>query len=114
MHRNFDLRPYVRDKLSNKWFLVDTGAAATIFPKSMCDNDPKSDPKTKLLAVNGTYNETFGKKHIELQFGHSKIRHLAIVASINQPIVGWDLLARNRLDIVWASDKACYLKSQKG
>ena len=36
--RNFDLRPYIKDTISNTWLLVDSGAACTIMPAEKCSD----------------------------------------------------------------------------
>ena len=56
-----DVRPYVKDQLTSQWCLVDTGAAATIVPRSATDS-LTLDNKVVLKAVNGTHIQTYGKK----------------------------------------------------
>ena len=68
VHRNFDLRPYVKDSISGANLLVDSGAAVTVWPAEMAKGSPNLDAKVKLKAVNGSYIDTFGKQIITVQF----------------------------------------------
>ena len=47
-----DFRPRILDLLSKKWFLIDTGAAVSVYPKSMCPF-AKQNEQIALRAING-------------------------------------------------------------
>jgi len=52
----------VRNKISQKWFLVDAGASVSVLPPN---KDWKiSETVTKLLAANGTIEKTYRKRDI--------------------------------------------------
>ena len=91
LHRNYDLRPYVKDKLTNTWLLVDSGAAVSVWPSSKCDN-PIMDPNVKLHAVNNSKIDTFGSKTVKLQLGNASYSQKVTVARVKHEILGWDKL----------------------
>ena len=107
MGRNYDLRPYIKDKASNSWLLVDSGAACTIWPASKCDK-PALDNRVKLQAVNNSQIDTFGKKRLKLNLGKATYVHSAIVADVKTGILGFDFLTAHKLDLVWAGSQ-CFL-----
>ena len=70
-HMSNDVRPYIRDKVSRQWLLVDSGAAVTCWPKKFLPDVPL-DPKTKLQAVNGAKVNTYGYHTLTFEFGAKK------------------------------------------
>ena len=73
-HHNYDLRPYVKDKTTNTWLLVDSGATCTILPATSC-KDPVLNPSVKLQAVNETQLDTFGTQLVKNHIGDSVYTH---------------------------------------
>ena len=85
---NKDFRPRLFDKLSGWSALLDTGAACSVWPKGRAHLPV--DPNKKLQAVNGSRIDTFGNKNIKVQFGNNIYHHDVIVASVYEPIIGFD------------------------
>ena len=112
VHRNYDLRPYVKDTLTNTWLLVDSGAACTIMPVESCEN-PVANPFVKLHAVNNTQIDTFGVRKVTYNIGGKQYTHKATVANVKTGILGFDFLAHHKLDIIWVRNK-CFLQGVKG
>ena len=57
-----DFRPRVKDLNSGRFFLVDTGASLSVYPKSWCSEVVALDASKALQAVNGSKIATFGQK----------------------------------------------------
>ena len=106
-----DFRPMIKDLNSGLFFLIDTGAATSVFPKSD-DHKVPMDEKTGLQAVNGTKIPTYGKKLVKLRFNKKTFEHTMTVAKIQQPIIGWDLLMAFRFDLMWTNSQ-CVLFCNK-
>ena len=87
----------VWDELSNKAFLVDTGADISVFPVT---DECKSKPDRRgLLAANGSSIRTFGSSMIDLQFSGFRVQHPFCVAEVARPILGSDFFLRHDLVI---------------
>ena len=108
---NNDVRPYIRDKTSKQWLLVDSGAAVTCWPKRLVPDVPL-DPKVKLRAVNGENIDTFGYHTITFHFGNKTYTHRALITALDSAILGWDFLTSHHVDIVWQGEK-CFFKGSK-
>ena len=72
-----DFRPRIKDLNSGQFFLIDTGAATSVIPKSD-DDDAPMDHKTGLQAVNGTKIPTFGKKVVTI----FQVCHLTVLRRV--------------------------------
>ncbi|XP_076660505.1 uncharacterized protein LOC143363862 [Halictus rubicundus] len=86
-----------RHNRSKAKFLVDTGADVCVFPRSRIDGRlPKDD--TELFAANGTRIATYGTTtvHLDLSLRRSFVWRF-IVADVDGPIIGMDLLAHYNL-----------------
>ena len=59
-----DMRPYLYDKTSKSYMLLDLGASVTAFPP---DPGDKPDPKVFLKAINGNRLRSYGTKQVEVQ-----------------------------------------------
>ena len=85
----------IRERLSGRNFLIDSGADECVFPASHSD---QSLPQSSLLqAANGLEIRTFGKREISLSFapGH-RIKHRFWIADVTRWILGCDcFLAQN-------------------
>ena len=94
-----DPRPRVYDANSKAWFLVDSGAAVSIIPNKW---HPRTTPDTgrALQAVNGTRIATYGVKNLHLRMGHT-YNHTFIVSDVEEPVLGFNFLMDNRLDLRW-------------
>ncbi|XP_076660087.1 uncharacterized protein LOC143363376 [Halictus rubicundus] len=90
-------RIFVTDNRSKAKFLVDTGADVCVFPRSRIDGRlPKDD--TELFAANGTRIATYSTTtvHLDLSLRRSFVWRF-IVADVDGPIIGMDLLAHYNL-----------------
>ena len=80
---------YIRDRTTNKNFLVDTGAAVSIFPPTA--QDRKHPASLTLQAANGTPIVTYGQRSLTLDIGLRRTcRWIFILADTPCPILGSD------------------------
>ena len=96
-----DMRPHVKDRRSKLWIMLDSGAAISIWPRSQYPQLPPSH--SSLVAVNGSRISTFGTKDIHLDIEGQRYTHRFVIAEVQVPILGWDFLARFKLDLCWRS-----------
>ena len=82
---------FYRDSLSGISFLVDTGAAVSVYPVSGPDFSLPSTTSV-LVAVNGTPIETFGERSIRLTVGQLRVSWPFLLARVTRPILGADFL----------------------
>lgn len=87
-------RLFVTDKSSNRDFLIDTGADISVIP-------PNSQEKGnrpcmfQLFAANGSQIKTYGSKSVTLNLGLKRpIQWIFVIADVQSPIIGSDLLKR--------------------
>ena len=96
--RGLDTRPKLFDNASKSWKMCDTGSMVTVVKKGQGD---KID-KTKILeAVNGSAIKVFGQKEIEVRIGRKSYKINAIIADVDQDILGWDFIEKFRLNFEW-------------
>ena len=62
-----DFRPRVKDLNSGIEFLIDTGAATSVFPKHLTKH-AKMDQTGGLQAINGAKIPSFGRKTMKIRF----------------------------------------------
>ena len=80
-----------RDLFSGISYLVDTGAAVSVFPVS--GPEAHNVPSTSVLvAANRTPIETFGERSLQLTVGSLKLSWTFLLARVNRPILGADFL----------------------
>ena len=85
-------RLFVYDKILNLYFLVDTGADISVIPAKKEDQSKVSE--FKLYAANGTSINTYGERVLDLTLGFCReFSWSFVVADVNYPIIGADLLA---------------------
>ena len=88
---------YIRDKVSDCLFLVDTGAFVSVYPASHEDRAwPRSDG-VQLVSANGGKILTYGSRTINLSFGGRYFSWDFTLADVQKPILGADFLAHNSL-----------------
>ena len=92
------------------WIMLDSGAAISIWPRSQYPQLPPSH--SSLVAVNGSRISTFGTKDIHLDIEGQRYTHRFVIAEVQVPILGWDFLARFKLDLCWRSSR-CVLSDPK-
>ena len=68
---------------------------------------PRSTPDTgrALQAVNGTRIATYGVKNVQLRLGHT-YSHTFIVSDVEEPVLGFNFLMDNQLDLRWKAGHA--------
>lgn len=85
-------RLFVRDVLTRRRFLVDSGAAVSCFPKTFV-KFPSAKQDLCLYAANGTQIPTYGTIKLELDFGlRRSFLWTFCVTNISYPILGADFL----------------------
>ena len=107
-----DLRPRAWCSRTHTSFLIDSGAAVSVFPRDP-EVDVTPDPAVSLRAVNGSVIPTFGRKTIRMQFGNAHFTHTFVIASINSAVAGWDFLQKFRLNLIWQRNGQCRLGTGK-
>ena len=79
-------------------FLVDTGGATSLLPKSLFE--PEEEHVMKLLAVNDSTFNAYGTRDLFLDLSLGVIfKQTFLVADIFEPILGIDSLANNNIII---------------
>ena len=88
---------YITDKISNRKFLVDTGAEISVIPPNKSDRHRRSLTFT-LQAANGTQIHTYGQRSLTLNLNLRRpYRWIFTVADVKQPILGADFLQHHGL-----------------
>ena len=87
---------YVKDDLSGRRFLVDTGARVSVFPAS--GKDTRSLATDLLLqAANGSQIKTYGERKMTISFNNKQFQWKFIIAAVTQPLLGADFLNAHSL-----------------
>ncbi len=76
--------------------MVDTGAEASVIPATKEDKT-SGIKEQSLIAANGTYIPTFGKRIISFKFGDRTYTWSFMVASVHRPLLGADFLRETGL-----------------
>ena len=97
--RGFDCRPQLFDGVSKTWKLCDTGSMLTVIKRSP---DDVLDKSRLLQAVNGSSIKVYGQKQIEVRLGRKTYPILATIVDVQQDIIGWDFIAKHKLDMQWS------------
>ena len=94
-----DIRPHLRDLKSGRWVLLDSGATASVFPR-LPHARAVPDTVPALKAANGTPIPTYGKKLVKVQVGkHLTIDVNCYIADVKSPIIGWDWMSANGVEV---------------
>lgn len=86
----------IKDKINGLTFLIDTGADLSVIPFNFFSSG-KQKPESEFLlsAPNGSSNETYGFKLLNVDLGlRRKFTHNFVLASVNKAIIGADFLAK--------------------
>jgi hypothetical protein len=83
---------YLQDRISQRRFLVDTGASYSIFPFAS-KSAPKGPP---LTGPSGKTIPCWGEKTLALQFGDRSFQWTFLLADVGFPIIGADFLRHHR------------------
>ena len=84
---------YLHDELSNRRFLVDTGASISVFPSSASN----SSTGVRLLTADGSTVTCSGSRTIPLRFGTWSCSWTFQLAPVSVPILGADFLQHHDL-----------------
>ena len=95
-HANHSLFIF-RDRNSGKDFLIDTGAAVSVFPASPQEQTSLRPNLQLLQAANGTPVPTYGKKSVSFEVAGSPFSWSFIVGKVSRPLVGADFLRHSGL-----------------
>ena len=82
---------FLRDKISGRCFLINTGAEVSIIPPTAADQRHK--PDLGLRAVNGSSIPTYSTRSLTIDLGLRRMfQWIFIIADIRTPIIGADFL----------------------
>lgn len=87
-------RLYIMEKSSGRNYLIDTGADLSVIPPSSTEKG-NAPCKFNLFAANGSQIKTYGSKSVTLDLGLRRhIRWIFVIADVQTPIIGSDLLKK--------------------
>ena len=92
---------YLHDSLSNRRFLMDSGASISVFPGP----PTTSASGVKLLTADGSTVSCSGSRVIPLNFGSSSFEWVFQLAPVSVPILGADFLLHHHLLVDVAGKK---------
>ena len=87
---------FIRDALSGREFLCDTGAQRSVLPATVEDTAPGVHGP-QLRSANDTPIRTYGTKTADLCFGGQRFRWDFVTADISFPLLGADFLCAHNL-----------------
>lgn len=94
---SFSRRLFVKDRINNFEFLIDSGADVSVIPHTFFLNN-QQEPQYSLSAANGSTINTYGNKILTIDLGiRRKFVHNFILANVNRPIIGADFLSKFEL-----------------
>ncbi len=94
----FSPRLFVYVRSLGTYFLIDTGSDVSVLPKRLAKTANSATIDYRLYAVDGSPILTYGTEEVTLEIGLPKsLRWNFVVADIQQPIIGADLLSHFRL-----------------
>ena len=91
---------HIFDKLSNKKFLIDTGAVVSILPQTQPLSDQSAAPYINLVAANGSGIPNFGFKTFSIDLGFGPVQHDFLLAPVREPLIGIDFMYDNDLVVI--------------
>ena len=105
-----DCRPKIFDGVTKTWKLCDTGSMITVVKKGPED---KIDKNKVLQAVNGTAIQCYGHKVIQVRINRKSYEIKAVIADVEQDIIGWDFIEKHRLSFDWGEFGDLYIIDKK-
>jgi hypothetical protein len=84
---------HVTDRCSQRRFLVDTGASYSILPYRSADI-PSGPP---LMGPDGTSLPCWGRRRVQLEFGHKQFTWFFLLSAVSFPIIAVDFLKHFKL-----------------
>ena len=95
---------------SGQAFLVDTGAAVSLLPRSLGGPVPSSDSESPVLqTANGGILQTYGTIQRRMNFDGKLHIHTFVIADVIEPMLGWDFLS-NHLAVIVAKGPHSYFQ----
>lgn len=88
---------YVKDEISARSFLVDTGAEVSVIPVRKGLDNKNRVAKETLVAANGSPIRTYGTRNVSMTFGSQRYSWPFLIADVQQPLLGADFLRDNSL-----------------
>ena len=82
-----DYRPRIKDLTTNTYFLIDTGACLSVYPKKLCPS-AKMDESRGLQAVNGSTIRTYGTKNVNIRLNKKNFQQEMTIADVDSAILG--------------------------
>ena len=89
--------PVIKDQVSKRDILIDTGAQVTLWPATPTELSQVPDDSISLVAANKTKIPAFGKRQMCFQFGSRKYTWTVIIAKVFHPLIGSDFLRHYKL-----------------
>ena len=87
--------PKVYDKLSEKLFLIDTGASANFLPVS--SENSSDEIQSQFVNASGNLAKCFGSTRLEIDIGFGKMTDVFHLCAIEQPILEFDFFKSNNI-----------------
>ena len=87
---------FIRDKLTNTRFLVDSGADVSLMPATAADKRNRANAPA-LAAANGSTINAYGRKSVNLQLHNKQFAADFITADVSGAILGADFLRNHQL-----------------
>ena len=87
---------FLRDSVSKRQCLIDTGAEVSVLPATGLDMRTRQ-PGPPLLAANGSSIRTYGTRKLSFHFASNRYQWSFIVADVTRPLLGADFLRSNSL-----------------
>ena len=84
---------YLKDDLSHRCFLVDSGAAVSVFPY----RSSKPPISNSLTSAGGQSIPSWGRRTIPLSFKNHRFQWSFLLADVTRPILGADFLSANSI-----------------
>lgn len=82
----------IRDEISGKRCLIDTGSQVSLWPR--VPGDVSTTSQLRLVAANGSAITNFGEKTRKIKLGSRTYSFVFITAKVSRPILGMDFLTR--------------------
>lgn len=87
---------FIKDDISRRSFLVDTGAQVSVTPASSAEK-VSGTTGPPLQAANGSPIATYGARIVPLRFGKRVFKARLISANVKRPLLGADFLRQHNL-----------------
>ena len=108
-HLGLDTRPRLVDGITGSHCLVDSGSAITAIAAGPND---VPDPQLSLRSANGSIIECCGYKEVKFRIGRKTYSIRAAIAKIEDTILGWDFIIKNKHNFIWEGDE-CFIYDRK-